>query len=171
MLFLIDASRANNEQKTGVEWYAYFVIQELKKIIPGDWQVILYSREKLKGELANLPPNWQEKVLSWPPRRLWTQVRLSLEMLRFNRHSDVVLFVPAHVLPLFCPIKTLITIHDLGGLRFPRGYSFFERFYSRFASRFALKRATIITPSNFVKEEIKYIFKKGKVETIYKFLL
>ena len=39
----IDVSRANHEQKTGVEWYAFHLVQELKKIIPEEIQVVLYS--------------------------------------------------------------------------------------------------------------------------------
>ncbi|KKU13980.1 MAG: hypothetical protein UX20_C0008G0002 [Candidatus Magasanikbacteria bacterium GW2011_GWC2_45_8] len=92
MLIGIDASRANNEQKTGVEWYAWALIQELKKIISSEHRVVLYTREPLRGELGVLPNNWQEKVLKWPPKRLWTQVRLSWEM---YRKAPDVLFVPA----------------------------------------------------------------------------
>lgn len=166
MLIGIDASRANNDEKTGVEWYAYFIIQELKKIIPADIHVRLYTREPLKGDLARLPPNWQEKVLRWPPRRLWTQIRLSYEM--WQNPPDV-LFVPAHVLPLIVPKKTFLTIHDLGGLRFPAGYTLFEKIYARFYIRFALARAQIITPSEFTREEILYLFKSRpeNVKVIY----
>src|SRR3989344_9478417 len=45
MILGIDASRANVMQKTGVEWYAWRIIQEFKNIIPADVRVILYSRE------------------------------------------------------------------------------------------------------------------------------
>ncbi|MCX6779448.1 MAG: glycosyltransferase family 1 protein [Candidatus Magasanikbacteria bacterium] len=162
MLFLIDASRANNEQKTGVEWYAYFVIQELKKIIPDSWQVKLYTREKLKGELGQIPSNWEERVLTWPPKRLWTQIRLSYEIYKLKQNNpleDIILFVPAHVLPLVCPAKTIITIHDLGGVRFPGGYSFFERFYTYFSTWWALKKGVVLVPSHFVLQELSYSFK------------
>lgn len=173
MLLLIDASRANNEQKTGVEWYGFFVIQELKKIVPPDTRVVLFTRELLKGELAQLPQNWQEQVLQWRPRRLWTQIRLSWEIWRVKmgardyatgvKEEDIVLFVPAHVLPLVCPTRTFITIHDLGGLRFPAGYSLFERLYARFATWLAMRRATIFTPSEFCKKEIESVFGNGKI--------
>ncbi|HBV57712.1 MAG TPA: hypothetical protein DEB73_00315 [Candidatus Magasanikbacteria bacterium] len=176
MLLLIDASRANNEQKTGVEWYGFFVIQELKKIVSPDTRVILYTREPLKGELTNLPPNWKEQVLPWPPRRLWTQIRLSWEIWRVKSGSrnyaagvpkkEIVLFVPAHVLPLVCPTRTFITIHDLGGLRFPSGYSLFEKWYARFATWFALRCATVFTPSEFSKREIESVFGNGKITVV-----
>lgn len=163
MLLAIDASRANNEQKTGVEWYGYFVIQELKKIVPSDWQVILYTREPLRGDLAVLPSNWEVKVLKWLPKRLWTQIRLSWEIWRMKHvtkeKEEVTLFVPAHVLPLVCPAKVATTIHDLGGLRFPTGYSWFEKWYAWLATRLALKRAIVLTPSEFVRQEILKLFK------------
>ncbi|MBI5731867.1 MAG: hypothetical protein HY982_00725 [Candidatus Magasanikbacteria bacterium] len=154
MLFLIDASRANNDKKTGVEWYAFFVIQELKKIIPPEARVILYTREPLKGQLAQLPSHWSEKVLRWPPRRLWTQIRLSWEIFKMKKQfgdANLALFVPAHVLPLVTPAKIFLTIHDLGGVRFPQGYSLFERWYARWTTCFALKRAVVFSPSEFSK--------------------
>ncbi|MBL7142001.1 hypothetical protein ISS21_02880, partial [Patescibacteria group bacterium] len=82
MVIGIDASRANREQKTGVEWYSYHLIQELKKIplTKGD-KFILYSLNELKGELAHLPHNWQSKVLIWPFKYVWTQIRLAWEIL------------------------------------------------------------------------------------------
>lgn len=75
----IDASRANKIQKTGVEWYSYYLIEELKKIDRQN-RYILYSDKPLQGELAKLPPNWKSRVLKWLPKFLWTQIRLSWEM-------------------------------------------------------------------------------------------
>ena len=103
MVIGIDASRANSRKKTGVEWYAFHVIQGLKKVVNNDVHVVLYSREPLVGELAVLPKSWSSRVLSWKPGCLWTQIRLGWEMIR---HSPDVLFVPAHVPPLIHPKKT-----------------------------------------------------------------
>lgn len=152
----IDASRANTAERTGTEWYAFHLIQEFKKIIPSDVRVILYSREPLRADLrADWPPNWEERVLSWPPRRLWTQVRLSWEMWR--RPPDL-LFVPVHALPLVLPAKAAVTLHDVAFVVEPAAYSRFENWYQRFAVNFAAKRATgIITISDFSRAElIKY---------------
>src|SRR5260221_1783404 len=102
----IDASRANVRHRTGVEWYAYHVIQELKKIVPDSYRVLLYTREPLRGDLAELPPRWEQRVLRWPPKFLWTQKRLSWEML--VRPPDL-LFSPVHVLPLVHPRRSLVT--------------------------------------------------------------
>ncbi len=148
----IDASRANKVYKTGVEWYSYHLIQELKKITGQADQVILYSQEALSGGLEILPANWKNRVLGWPPKRLWTQIRLSWEMFL---HSPDLLFVPAHVLPCICPKKVVTTCHDVGFLRLPNLYSSVEFNYQRFALRRAIRRAQkIIAVSEFTKKEL-----------------
>ncbi len=156
MIIGIDASRANNIQRTGVENYAFHVIQELKSILPKDVNVVLYSREKLKGLLAELPPNWSSKVLVWPPKRLWTQIRLSFEML-INKPD--ILFIPAHVFPLIHPAKTIMTVHDIAATQYPETYNWFERWYSTWSAGYAVKNLwKIITPSEFTKKELIDLF-------------
>lgn len=164
MIIGIDASRANRAQKTGVEWYSYHLIQELKKIIPRDAEVILYSDDKLKGDLGNLPENWKEKIIKSPIQNpitkkgwLWTQLRLSLEMV-FSRPD--ILFVPSHAIPLIHPKHTITTIHDIGFLRYPESYKTLGRIYHKFSSYFASKFAyKIIVPSEFTKGELMEIYK------------
>ncbi len=152
----IDVSRANNDNKTGVEWYAYSLVRELM-VQSSEFQkkgveFILYTDRPLKGKLAELPEGWTEKVLKWPPRRFWTQIRLSWEMLW---HRPDVLFVPAHVVPIIHPKKTVMTVHDIAATKFPETYNRFERWYSLWSARFALKHVwKIITPSAFTKKEL-----------------
>ncbi len=147
----IDASRANSQSRTGTEWYAYHVIQELKKIIPDSYRVVLYSREGLRDGLEDLPAGWESRVLRWR-WRFWTQLRLSWEMLR--RPPDV-LFVPAHVLPVVLPRRAVTTLHDVGFLTVPDAYSWGERLYHRLAARFAVRRAArLLTVSEFSRGEL-----------------
>lgn len=155
MILGIDASRANVTEKTGVEWYAWRIIQELKSIIPVDVRVILYSREPLEGALANLPPSWESRIIKTPFNRLWTQCGLSLEMWR--RPPDA-LFIPAHVIPFIHP-PTVVTVHDVASMRHPDAYSFFQRWYHAWSTRFALKYAAkLITPSRFTAQEVQDVF-------------
>ena len=126
MLIGIDASRANHQERTGVEEYAFQLIQHLKEITPDTVQVVLYTDKKLLGKLGELPKNWEEKILNWP-FRFWTQIRLSWEMLV---KPPEVLFIPAHVFPIIHPKKTVMTVHDIAALKFPESYNWFERWYS-----------------------------------------
>lgn len=157
MLIGIDASRAQKPNKTGVEWYAYHLIQELKKLTAnGPHQWVLYSREPLTGDLAKLPENWYEVRAGWPPKYLWTQVRMSWEMLR--RPVDV-LFVPAHVLPPFRPEKSVVTVHDVGFRRFPSLYAPADRrYHENTTRRIANGGARIITVSEFSGREIAQLY-------------
>ncbi|MBD3311591.1 MAG: glycosyltransferase [Candidatus Magasanikbacteria bacterium] len=153
MIIGIDASRANNLQKTGVECYAFQLIQELKKNIPENVRVVLYTDKPLQGQLSEMPVNWQEKVLHWPPKRLWTQIRLSWEM--FVNPPDV-LFIPAHVFPIVHPKKTIMTVHDVAAAKYPKSFNWFERWYSLWSAKHALNTLwKIITPSGFTKKELE----------------
>ncbi len=109
----------SRKEKTGVEWYTHYLIREMKKNTPENWRVFLYSLygEDFTKDLKN--DNWQWKQLAWPPRRFWTQFRLSYEMFR-NRPN--VLFSPHNLLPWIHPHSpkkseySVTTIHDVGAL-------------------------------------------------------
>lgn len=151
MVIGIELSDASRKQKTGTEWYAHELLRAILRR-ENEAALRLYSAEPLEGELVKLPSNAQSVVLAWPPRRLWTQLRLSLEML--TRAPDV-LFVPAHVIPILHPRRTVTTIHDIGFERFPEVYPRFELLYLRFSVQYALRTgARIIVPSQFVKDEM-----------------
>lgn len=163
----IDASRANVQKKTGVEWYAWRIIQELKVIIPADIAVVLYSREPLEGALGQLPENWKSVVIRTPGNRLWTQLGLSWEMWR--RPTDV-LFVPAHVIPLWHPKKTIATVHDVASKRYPASYSLFARWYHHISTLHIVKRAwSMLVPSRFTAHEIHEFFgrPKGGIQVVH----
>ncbi len=146
-----DASRANKQAKTGTEWYSYNLLLELAKIDQKN-RYFLYTPDKLKNKLKYLPDNFEEKVLNWPPKYLWTMIRLSMEMA--IKPPDI-LFVPAHIIPLVAPNNTITTIMDVGFLRRPEIYPQKELKYHRFGLRQALKKAKkILTISEFSKKEM-----------------
>ncbi|MFA6428384.1 MAG: glycosyltransferase family 1 protein [Candidatus Buchananbacteria bacterium] len=148
----LEASLANSPQRTGTEWYSYYLIQELKKLdLPGT-EFVLYSPDKLQGDLAGLPKNFTSQVLGWPLKYFWKQLRLSWEMLI---NPPDVLLVPANTIPLILPHRTIATIHDVGFFRHPELYSLWERLYHTWSSNLALHRADkIIVISEFTKQEI-----------------
>ncbi len=155
MIIGIDASRANRQKKTGTEWYAYHIIQELKKIDSNN-QYILYSNEKLSQDLAKCPENWQVKILSWPFKYIWTHFRLSWEMLV---NPPDILFVPAHSVPLIHRGRTIVTIHDLGFLHNSEIYHPLARIYHQFSAWWSVRKAKkIITISEYSKKDIIKIY-------------
>jgi len=142
-MIYIDASRYNNtKQRTGVENYSYFLINELTRLIPEDLELITPRPIDL---------DVRQRVI--PFRRLWTQIRLSFEVWR-NKQIDN-LFVPSHLMPLIHPEKTTITIHDVAFKRFPESYGRLSRWYLHWGTKFAVKNAkNIIVPSGATKKDL-----------------
>jgi glycosyltransferase involved in cell wall biosynthesis len=179
MIIGIDASRPNEVKKTGTEWYAYHLIQHIKKLDRKN-RFRLYTFDSLRDGLENLPPNFESRILRSFTDILWTQTRLSLEMVT---DPPDVLFVPAHTIPLLHPKVTVLTVHDLGFEYFPdlykstpigprnpgvKGvleiaarvatlgrYGNNELDYHRWAMRYGVKHATrIIAISEFTKNDV-----------------
>jgi len=153
MLIGIEATRANKPTKTGVEWYAWHTIQELKKLTVNDgnsW--ILYSNHVLTGGLESLPENWYEDRIKWPLPFGWTQFRLSWELKK--RKVDA-LWLPGSTLPRYVPKQTVITVHDIGFHRLPKLYKQRQvTIHERAMKEIAKKAARIITVSEFSAREM-----------------
>ena len=170
MVLGIDASQANRKVKSGTEWYAFYLIQEFKKLLRNrsDVQVRLYVRDQLQEDLSkDLPDNFQVKILRWPFKYFWGQIRLSWEMLV---NSPDTLFCPAHTIPLAHPYKTFTTLHDVGFEDYPELYDPLSRWYHKISARVAVKKAYhIFTVSEFSKERIieNYSCPQDKITVTY----
>jgi glycosyltransferase involved in cell wall biosynthesis len=159
----IDGSRAFVEQKTGIEEYSYQVIKHLMNKLDKH-QVIFYLRKNQKIDFI-LPKNWEVKVIKY--RYLWTQVGLSLELLK-NKIN--VLFIPAHVVPIIHPRDTIVTIHGLEYEFFPEGYSFWARLYMRWSIKMSCRWAKkIIAVSENTKKDLMELYKvkENKISVVY----
>ena len=165
MLIGIDASRAFQKNKTGIEEYSYQVIKHLRDILK-DSEVILYCNPEVNIRPDfDLPKNWKIKNLRTPI--FWTQVRLSLEMIF---HPVDVLFVPAHTVPLIHPKNTIVTIHGLEYEFCPQAYAFWGRLYMRWSIRNSCRWAKkIIAVSGNTKKDLQKLYRvpKEKIEVIY----
>ncbi len=146
----IDASALNKYFKTGVEWYAYYLIKAFTKIITKH-KVFLYTTIPLKTDFS-LPLNFENRILSWKFKHLWTLGRLSYETA--TRPPDI-FFTPSHILPLTKSKHRVITIHDIGFKACPKFYTKLEVKSQNWSTSRAVKYATkIIAPSNFTKQEL-----------------
>ncbi len=156
MIIGIEASHANKKNRTGVEEYCFEVINHLKKIIPADVRVILYSNNQLVDDLKKLPENWQTAILPWPLNKGWSQFRLSGY---FLRHKLDLFFAPGQLVPFVCPKNTVTTIHDSAFEVFPNAYSFSGCQYLKAMNRLIMKKSKlIITPSEFSRQELGRLY-------------
>lgn len=167
----IHSVAAFKEKRTGVEEYAYRLIKNLTELQEAGGRnaasFVLYTN-RVSGDLADFlsgRENFRVKILKFP--FLWTQMRLSLEML-FNPPD--VLFAPAHVLPLIRPKKSVVTVHGLEYERLPECYPFFFRKYLRWATKFSCRAAAmIIVPSESTRKDLIdfYGIPPEKISVVY----
>jgi glycosyltransferase involved in cell wall biosynthesis len=169
----IDASRYGHSEATGVEWYSFYIINNLIELIAGrkNDELVLYSKhhinfDKQIREIVKKNKKQIKNKLLYA-RKLWTLWKLSKEMK--NNPPDV-LFVPSHVLPLKLPKKSVIMIHDVAFKHLRKSYSYFAYHYLDWSTKFAVKHATkIIVPSEATEDDLVryYHCPKDKIEVVY----
>jgi len=162
MLIGIDASRATIAQRTGTEKYSLNLIRHL----------VALDRKNSYRLYLNRPPsrnlqfaNCELRVMPFP--RLWTHLRLSLEMMR---HPPDLLFVPAHVLPIVHPPASVVTVHDLGYLYFPHAHRPLDRLYLDLSTRHNARAAShLISDSQATKRDLveRYGVDPAKIAVVY----
>ncbi len=130
----IDASRSVSPQPTGTELYSRYLIAALLDRASDRFCFRLYfNRPPLA---ASRHPSAAIRVIPLP--RLWTHLRLSAEMIL---HRPDLLFVPAHVLPIVHPRRSIVTVHDLGYLHFPEAHPPRQRWYLDRSTRWHTRTA------------------------------
>jgi len=150
----VDASRAVSPHPTGTEIYSRRLIQALLGL-GSCHRFRLYFRTPPSDGGALSLSMWafrdaERRIIPFP--RLWTHLRLSWEMAR--RPPDL-LFVPAHILPPIRPRLSLVTIHDLGYLHFPRAHPLFQRLYLDLSTRWNAHVAThLLADSEATKADL-----------------
>jgi glycosyltransferase involved in cell wall biosynthesis len=171
MLIGIDASRAAVRERTGTENYSFHLIGHLLVLESGHYYRLYFNRAprvELGGATAQLFPmmaNLELRVMPFP--RLWTHLRLSWEM---TCQPPDVLFVPAHVLPLVHPRSSVVTVHDLGYLYYPKAHHFLDRLYLDLSTRYSARVASrVIAVSKATKDDLvrRYGIEPGKITVVY----
>jgi glycosyltransferase involved in cell wall biosynthesis len=169
MLIGIDASRATVAQRTGTEVYSLHLIRALLRA-GTQHQFRLYFNESpssdlIHGGLAQGFAPFAQRVLPFP--RLWTHVRLSTEMLL---HPPDVLFVPSHVLPLYHPRRSVVTVHDLGHRYYPEAHTAGQRRYLEWSTRYHVHTAEhLLADSQATKDDLVRLFgaDPGRITVAY----
>ncbi len=151
MILGIDASRALKARPTGTERYSLELINRLLAQNHGH-TIRLYLPRRPPIDLFR---EGAEMVIL-PGKRLWTHTRLGPHT---RRHPPDVLFVPAHVLPIWGPPRTVVTVHDLGYEYFPDAHTANERRYLRWSTRRHARVATrIITISQTTRDDLVRLY-------------
>ncbi len=164
MLIGIDASRAVSDAPTGTETYSRELIRAL--LARDDAHSYrLYTRARVPREYFGVQSNFDVRAIPFP--RLWSHLRLSFEMLT---HPPEALWVPAHVLPLIHPRRSVVTVHDLGQLHFPDAYPARQRFYHNWSARWnAHSAAHLFADSEATRDDLIQFYRvaPAKITVVY----
>ena len=157
MIIAIDANEANIKKRVGSNQFAFEVIWEMyKEMVDGRWPMVnkflIFLSKKPR---ADFPPEtdwWKYEVFG--PRRFWTWTGLT-RRLYWGKLKPDVLFSPSHYGPLFSPIPHVISIMDLGFLRWPEQFTKKDFYQLKYWTKWSVKRAKkIIAISEFTKRDI-----------------
>lgn len=144
----IDASRISVAERTGTERYTFELLAALARI--DRWSAYTLYTNGLPSALPTLGPNFSLRSIPLP--RLWTHARLGPALMR---DRPDLLFVPAHVVPLLHPPRSVVTIHDLGYLVFPEAHTARRRLELDLSTRWCLHAARrVIAISQVTKDDL-----------------
>lgn len=144
----VDASRSVTSQPTGTELYSRQLIEALLARAPDRYSFRLYFNQAPQSAFSDR----RSAVRIMPFPRLWTHLRLSTEM---ALHRPDLLFVPAHVLPLSHPRRSVVTVHDLGYLYFPEAHPPRQRWYLDRTTRWHTRTAAqVLADSAATKHDL-----------------
>lgn len=140
---------ANIKNRVGSNQYAYELIKAIYQLDHKNEYTLYLSTPPL----PDLPPerkNWHYQTMG--PRKLWNIFGLPRAL--FKEKPDLV-FNPGHYSPIFSPAPLVVSIMDLGHLRFPEQFT--KPIYGKlkFWTRFSLNRAKhIFAISQSTKNDI-----------------
>ena len=148
-------------RQAGVSKYTELLINNLGRIDYSGEYLVYFGNGPHPSDFA-AAPNFrlvQSRFNTEKPliRIAWEQFIAPFRLL-WDRPA--LLHCPVNVMPLLAPTPTVITIHDLGFMRFPDRYKKAKRFYLHALTALSAKRARhLITPSEAIRQEVIELLK------------
>lgn len=149
-------AHTNSFRRAGVSNYTEALLHHLGQI-DTDNRYTIYTTRGLDATALGLPPNFQVRPSRLPTinpriRIPWEQLAAP-PLLRLN--GTHVFHGVLNVAPLFCPVPSVITIHDLSIFSFPQTFRCHNRMYLTWSTRASARRAArILTVSEYTKQEV-----------------
>ena len=143
-------------RQAGVSKYTELLINNLAALDHDDEFIIYIGNGERPDSFANAE-NFTIKASPLPTIK--PQVRIGWEQglapAVLLRDRPTLLHCPVNVVPLASPCPTILTIHDLGFVRFPERYKAAKRIYLRTLTTLSAHRAShIITDAESVRREV-----------------
>lgn len=166
MLIGIDGNEANVENKVGVSMYTFNLLHEFYKVADLSTQFVIYLRAAPASDLPKETEYFTYVVV--PGSFAWSQFFFPLYL--FTHKRPDVLFCPAHYIPRFCPVKTVVTIHDVAYFYYPNEFLKKDLYKLKNWTKYALdKSSKVISVSKNTKKDIVkfYHIPDNKVSVIH----
>ncbi len=143
-------------RRAGISHYVEQTLAELGQIDRSN-RYDIYTTRGLDADALGLPANFHVRPSLLPT--INPRVRIPWEQLvapALLRASGADVFHGVHsVVPLACPVPSVVTIHDLAFIRFSQTFRAYNRAYLDFATRLSARRATrILVVSEHTKREV-----------------
>lgn len=168
MIIGIDGNEANIKNRVGVNQYAAELLCALEKLPEAKkHELTIYLSEKPLGHLPKVRGGWQYRVLEG--KGFWILRKLTPHLWLRQTRPDV-FFAPSHYAPLLPPMPLVISIMDLGYLRFPDQFTKYDLYQLRYWGQISARQAKkIIAISETTKKDIlkNYPWTQNKVEVTH----
>ena len=178
MIIGVDGNEANVKNRVGTGQYAFELLKQFAKDLPAGkagkkHQFLIFLKDQPLYDLPSETINFKYKVFG--PKKFWTQFALPIK-LTFGLPGGKagskpnVLFSTAHYLPRFCPVPTVVTIHDLSFLHYPEMFRKSDLYQLKIGSQYSINHAThIIAVSQTTKDDIvkNYQVDSAKITVTY----
>ncbi len=143
-------------RRAGVSNYVEAVLLHLGKIDRQN-RYTVYTTRGLNKQALPLPDNFRVRPSALPtinPRvRIPWEQAIAPALLKASG-ADVYHGV-LNVVPLACPVPSVVTIHDLSAFLFPQTFRRINRLYTQWAIKVAARQASrILTVSEFTRQEV-----------------
>lgn len=119
MIIGVDGNEASIKQRVGSNQYAFELLWALYKL-SNPYQWVIYLRGQPLPDMPQPRSGWSYRVFG--PQKLWTQWRLPLD-LYWHRPQPDIFFSPGHYAPRWLPMPLIVSIMDLGYLKFPEQFT------------------------------------------------
>lgn len=162
----VDGNEANVEKKVGVSLYAIKLLQQFYKRSSNNLRFTVFLRSEPRTDMPQQNDFFKYEVVKG--RYAWSQIFLPIALYKKYRHLDV-FFSPAHYAPRFCPVPTVVTLHDLSYFYYPNDFKKSDLLkLDRFTRYSVLHAKRVIAVSNRTKYDAirEYRLPEGKTTSI-----
>lgn len=167
MIIGIDGNEANVKNKVGTGQYTYYLLGEWHNQARETQQFWVYLSTPPREEMPKETKYF--RYLTFGPKKFWTQLALPIKLFLQRQKPDV-FFSPAHYAPRFCPMPSVVTIHDLAYLTHPQEFKKRDLNQLKSWTRYSVKKADrVIAVSKNTKKDLEkfYDVKPDKITVVY----